>query len=62
MRVKIGDTWFESEDQFLGVQFTDDEVSMLMEYLPTTPHRSFGVGLEETEGDLVAWLRQGRDV
>lgn len=61
MRVKIGDKWYECEDQMLGVQFTEEEVSMLMEYLPTTPHRSFAAGFAENDGDLVAWLREGRD-
>lgn len=66
MRVKIGDTWYSSDDQTLGVQFTQGELDFILASDWAGSARCFGVGTaippEEGELDpLVAWIREGRD-
>lgn len=60
MRVKIGDIWYSSEDQPLGVQFTDEEWAFIRTG-DVPSGKSFGVGRTDTDEELVAWLREGRD-
>jgi len=66
MRVKIGDTWYDCDDQPLGVQFTESELEFIRTADWTGSARCFVAGrqwpLEEGELDpLVAWIREGRD-
>lgn len=59
MRVKIGDDWYDSEIQWLGVQFTEEEIECIKQLNPETSHLSFVAGNGDGD-DLVEWLSEGR--
>lgn len=61
MRVKIGDTWYDAEDQWLAVQFTVEELECVKQLTPDS-NRSFCAGRSDTDDELLAWVREGRDV
>lgn len=58
MRVKIGNTWYNSDDQYVAVQFTEEELKMIKENLTieSAPNLKFGAGVDDGT-DLKAWIR-----
>ena len=67
MRVKIGDTWLDANDQPLAVQFTDDELACINQMTPGDGlQNSFAAGriaaVKPGEVDpMLVWLREGRE-
>lgn len=60
MRVKIGDTWYDSDDSPVGIQMSDIEWEFIRSG-EVPKNKSFAIGRFETDAELVAWLREGRD-
>ena len=60
MRVKIGDTWHSTDDQWLAVQFTAEELECVKQLDPDKSSRSFVSGDAREASDLIEWLREGR--
>ena len=62
MRVKIGDTWYDSKDQWLGVQLEPKELDAMKKMDTKESNRSIAAGTPtESDGaDMLEWLREGR--
>jgi len=62
MRVKIGNEWIDSSDQWLAVQFSKEELEAVKKMDVDGSNRSFASGRDEEEDgkNLLAWMREGR--
>ncbi len=57
MKVKIGNKWYDSDDQYVAVQFEPNELEMVKSMnVETSPNLKFGAGVQ-SDVDLKKWIR-----
>ncbi|TCT93287.1 hypothetical protein [Pseudomonas sp. LP_4_YM] len=58
MKVKVGDTWFSTDDQPIAVMFDDEELELVKEMnRETCPNLRFGTGFDDPV-KLLEWMRE----
>ncbi|ENA37426.1 hypothetical protein HMPREF1487_04344 [Pseudomonas sp. HPB0071] len=60
MRVKIGDTWYSAEDQWLCVELSESELEYVQSQDPNQwTNRRLAAGEAEDPEALRTWMRKG---
>lgn len=58
MKVKIGDEWYSTDDQFISVQLTDEELDIVKGMSrENSPNLRFTSGHAQTGEELIDWAR-----